>query len=256
MIVGAVSGLPVDVLRPWCASARNVYLGPMYLLTDTPDAYGEIAVTYGVEPWYSALRTPEEGVCGIARTRWKALVHLLWTIEPQLPVVFADTRDVIFQSDPHALVDGLLIVGGEGKQHRENAWCLGWLKTLYPDEWRELLELEVLNAGVIGGPAGLLQQFANDMAAQIPVVPCTCESGANHMTDQTVLNHLLRREYGTRVQIRHDWVFHVRSQEHQRIPAAWHEDSKQLIRADGEPFPIVHQYDLAEQLAPVFQEMR
>lgn len=256
MIIGAASGLSPDSLRPWCASARQHYLGPMLLLTDTPVAYEKLTEEYGVERWFAPLRTDTEGICGIARTRWKGLASALTEIEPQLPVVFADTRDVVFQADPHAPVNGTLVIGTEAKRHDENPWCLGWLKKLYPEEWPDLAPLEVLNAGVIGGPAGLLRKFALAVYSELPIIPCDCTAGAGHMTDQTAVNYLLRRGYGNQVQIRSDWVFHVRSQDHQRIPAAWHEDSKQLIRADGEPFPIVHQYDLATQLAPVFAEIR
>lgn len=248
MIVGAVSGLAVDSLRPWCASARNVYLGPIYLLTDTPEQYAELTETYGVEMWFAPLRTPEEGVCGIARTRWKALADLLSGIEPQLPVVFADTRDVVFQSDPHEAIGEFLVIGGEGKQHSENAWCLGWLRELYPSEWEVLQHLEVLNAGVIGGPAGLLRELALYLYDQLPIVPCDCMKGAAHMTDQTILNHALRHEFGTRTVIRHDWVYHVASTEYGRIPATISESSGKLLRSTGIPFPIVHQYPLAEQL--------
>lgn len=248
MIVGAVSGLPVDALRPWCASARAVYRGPMLLLTDTPDDYDPLTEEYGVETQQCELRTPEEGVCGIARTRWKALADALSQVEPQLPVVFADTRDVIFQSDPHDAIGDTLVVGGEGKRHNENAWCLGWLKELYPSEWQLLQHLEILNAGVIGGPAGLLRDLALHIYGQLPIVPCDCTRGAAHMTDQTILNHALRHEFGTRVVIRYDWVYHVASTEYGRIPATISESSRKLLRATGVPFPIVHQYPLAEQL--------
>lgn len=249
MIVGAVSGLPVDALRPWCASARNVHLGPMYLLTDTPANYAALTDEYGVELWPCELRTPVEGTCGIARTRWKALADFLADIEPQLPVVFADTRDVVFQSDPHEIIGDLLVVGSEVKRHEENAWCMAWLKELFPDEWPELAPLEVLNAGVLGGPAGLLRQFALALYSELPIVPCDCTRGAWHMTDQSFLNRLMRNGFGTRVQIRYDWVYHVASGEgHPRIPAAISESSGKLLRSTGVPFPIVHQYPLAEQL--------
>lgn len=250
VIVGVASGLSVDQLRPWCASARNVYRGPMYLLTDTPQNYAELTETYGVEMWPCELRTPTEGVCGIARTRWKALYDALIDVEPQLPVVFADTRDVIFQSDPCAAIDHTLIIGTEAKRHEENAWCMAWLQELYPDEWQQLAPLEILNAGVIGGPAGLLRQFALALYERLPIVSCDCTEGAAHMTDQTVLNHLARNGYGTQVQIRSDWVYHVASGEgHARIPAAISSSSGKLLRGDGIPFAIVHQYDKAVQLA-------
>ena len=248
MIVGVASGLSVDQLRPWCASARNVYRGPMYLLTDTPATYAELTETYGVETWFAPLRSDVEGVCGIARTRWKAFADLLTGIEPQLPVVFADTRDVIFQSDPHDLIGELLVIGGEGKRHDENAWCLGWLKELYPSEWEVLQHMEVLNAGVIGGSAGRLRDLALYLFHELPVVPCDCTTGAAHMTDQTVVNVLLRRQFGKQVQIRYDWVYHVASTEYGRVPAAISESTGKLLRGDGIPFPIVHQYPLAEQL--------
>ncbi|HKW13641.1 MAG TPA: hypothetical protein VJS69_04060 [Candidatus Krumholzibacteria bacterium] len=251
MIVGVASGLSVESLKPWCASARNVYRGPMLLLTDTPAKYQELTETYGIEMWFAPLRSDTEGVCGIARTRWKGLADALTDIEPQLPVVFADTRDVVFQSDPCALIDTTLVIGTEGKRHEENAWCMMWLQQLYPNECQQLAPLEVLNAGVIGGSAGLLRKFALAVYSELPTIPCDCTAGAMHMTDQTAVNHLVRNGYGTQVQIRSDWVFHVRSMDHGRIPAVFHEDSKQLIRADGEPFPIVHQYDLAPQLSPL-----
>lgn len=249
MIVGVASGLPVDALRPWCASARNVYRGPMLLLTDTPANYAALTEEYGVELFFAPLRTDTEGVCGIARTRWKALADALVEIEPQLPVVFADTRDVIFQSDPCAMVDGLLVIGTEAKRHIENAWCMAWLRELYPSEWQLLEHLEVLNAGVIGGPAGLMRRFALDLYHDLPLVPCDCTSGAAHMTDQTCVNWWLRHDYGKLVQIRSDWVYHVASAEHHsRIPAAISASTGKLLRGDGIPFPMVHQYDRAEQL--------
>lgn len=254
MIVGVVSGIPAAQLVPWCASARNHYRGPMMLLTDTPAQYQELADTYGIDLWLSELRTPTEGVCGIARTRWKALADALADIEPQLPVVFADTRDVIFQSDPTLVVDGTLVIGTEAKRHKENRWCMAWLTYLLPAATvQELAELEVLNAGVIGGPAGLLRQFALDLTDEIPRIPCDCTSGAAHMTDQTVVNVLLRAStWGERVQIRSDWVYHVASTEGgvERIPAVICERSGEtlLLRGDRKPFPMVHQYDLAEQL--------
>lgn len=248
MIVGAVSGLPTESLKPWSASARNVYRGPMYLLTDTPQNYAELTETYGVETWFAPLRTDTEGVCGIARTRWKALADLLADIEPQLPVVFADTRDVVFQSDPHEIIGDVLVLGGEGKRHDENAWCLGWLKALYPNEWENLRGVDVLNAGVVGGPAGRLRCFALHVWGELPTIPCDCTRGQAHMADQTAVNYLVRNSFGEQATIRYDWVYHVASTEYGRIPATISASTGKLLRQDNVPFPIVHQYDRAEQL--------
>ena len=132
MIVGAVSGIPAAQLVPWCASARNHYRGPMLLLTDTPANYVELTDRYGMDLWACELRTPSEGVCGIARTRWKALADALADIQPSLPVVFADTRDVIFQGDPTLAIDGTLVIGTEAKPHKVNQWCMAWLSYLLP----------------------------------------------------------------------------------------------------------------------------
>lgn len=249
MILGAASGLSVDALRPWCASARNVYLGPMYLLTDTPEKYAELTETYGVEMWRTLLRTSEEGVCGIARTRWKALAAFLDEHEPpfQSPVIFADTRDVIFQSDPHAAITDKLLIGTEKKRHDENGWCQMWLQALRPHEAAALASADVLNAGVIGAPALLLRQFALDLSQLLPTIPCGCTAGAWHMTDQTLVNVLLRDGYRSAVEISESWVFHVASLERGRIEATLNPDG-QLCLPSGIPFPIVHQYPLAEQL--------
>lgn len=257
MIVGAVAGLPNAALRPWCASARKVFSGHIALICDEPSAYLNLGEEYGITVWPGRELKNLPGVCMISRERWKALADFLdGLVGPRdQPVVFADTRDVVFQSDPHEAIGRLLVIGGEGKQHDENEWCLGWLKTVYPDEWQDIAPLEVLNAGVIGGPAELLREFALALYAQLPAVPCECKDGAQHMADQTVVNHLCRHEFGTRTSIRHDWVFHVRSMDHQRIPAAIDEASGRLLRRDDTPFPIVHQFDLAPQLAH-FQEIR
>lgn len=252
MIVGVASGLPVETVRPWAASARKVWDGPISVLTDTPQVYLPLETAYDVELVPAKLREVGHGVCDIARTRWKALGDSLSPTNPA-PVVVTDTRDVVFQSNPLTGVGEKLLLGSEGKTHAENPWTAHWLKALAPDAGLE--QADVLNAGVLGGPEYLVRVFALTLYHRLVPFPCQCTSGAQHMTDQTLVNVLARNGFASDVEIREDWVFHVRSMDHQRIPAIWQETRQQLLREDGAPFPIVHQYDLAPAQLSHFAEI-
>lgn len=252
MIIGAASGLSAEAVTPWAASARKVWDGMIVLLTDQPTSYDLIADRYRLTLRYARLRPKGAGVCAIARARWRELRNYLWDrFPPDLPVAFVDVRDAIFQTNPLTRINGKLLLGTEGKTHAENAWCLGWVQELAPEWVDRLKDADVLNAGCLAGPRQLLRDFARELVDVIPDTPCTCTEGAQHMTDQTWVNILARRDWAPHVEITDDWVFHVRSMDHERIPAVWQETRQQLLRADGEPFPIVHQYDLSPQLAPL-----
>jgi len=246
VIVGAASGLTIDQLRPWAASARKVWDGRLVLLTDDADPLDPLAAQYDIELRMVPLREKGMGVCDIARTRWLHLGYLLSSTE-STPACFVDTRDAIFQSNPLVAIRKRIILGSEGKTHLENPWTAHWVNQLAPDAGIETAD--VLNAGAIGGPEYLLRCFAFALYHRLPKIPCHCTFGAEHMTDQTLVNVLARNGFAENVDIRTDWVFHARSLDHHRIPATWQDG--QLLREDGEPFPIVHQYDLVEQLAPL-----
>jgi hypothetical protein len=147
-----------------------------------------------------------------------------------------------------------MILGGEGKTHLENPWTAHWVNQLAPNDGIE--EAEVLNAGAIGGPEFLLRCFAFALYHRLPKIKCDCTIGAQHMTDQTIVNVLARNGFAPNVDIRKDWVFHVRSMDHGRIPALWQETHKLLLDDRGVPYPIVHQYDLAPQLLEHFKDVR
>lgn len=244
MILGFGTGLPWESVRPWAASARRVYGGPIVLLTDEPQRYAPLEDAYGVELVPADLRRGA-GVCDIARTRWECLANFL-TTEPGVVVV--DVRDAVFQADPCPRVADRIVVGSEGKPHRVNDWALGWVNELAP-EWTERMKgLPILCAGVLGGPAPLLKELAAEMYRRVPKIGCACTAGAVHMGDQAMLNVLLRDGFADRVEITEDWAFHVRSLEGQQwIPADLVEG--RVVRPDGMPFPIVHQWDVAPQLS-------
>lgn len=252
MILGFATGLPCESVVPWAASARGVYPGRVVLLTDEPGRYAPLEDAYGVELVPADLRRGSLGICDVSRTRWECLAEYL--AAESGPVCVVDTRDAVFQSDPLERIGEKLVIGSEGKPHGFNAWALGWVNELAP-EWTERMRgLPILCAGALGGPAPLLREFALAMYHRLPTFPCQCTEGSVHMGDQALVNVFFRDGFADAVEITDDWAFHCRSMEGQRwIPGDLIEG--RVVRPDGAPFPIVHQYDVCPQLTH-FAEIR
>jgi len=253
VIVGIAAGLSPEQLTPWAASARKVWPGRIVILTDDADPLDPLAAEYDLELRMVPLREKGMGVCDIARTRWLHIGELLGSTNKD-PACVVDTRDAVFQTNPLAMVRRRILLGSEGKTHLENPWTAYWVNQLAPNDGIE--DAEVLNAGAIAGPEFLLRCFAFALFHRLPKIKCSCTFGATHMTDQTLVNVLARNGFASNVDIRKDWVFHVRAMDHGRIGATWHDDLHVLLRDDGHPFPIVHQYDLAPQLKPFLEAIR
>jgi hypothetical protein len=237
LLVGVATGLPVEALTPWWRTALAVGVPEVVLISQAEDAYRLDPEAVTIRE--AKLREAGEGVCVVARTRWRAVERLLAGYPEDRPALVTDVRDVVFQRDPFVgWPADRLLVQPQTQTHQESPWALGWLDLLAPKA--TLRDELVVNAGVVGGPAGRVRRLAQLLATQTPPVHCTCTTGAVHMADQTILNVALRNGMAQDWALPPvGWCVHGRG-----CPPLHSTPEGRLALEDGTIPAIVHQYDV------------
>lgn len=109
-------------------------------------------------------------------------------------IVLANTRDLIFQSDPitwlreHLHPNKDVLVVTEGMKFQDQPWSLGYmLQAFGTDAQNRTREQEIWNSGMIAGRGAALKNIFQEIS-------CLCESGGHPTSDQAALNLLLSQE--------------------------------------------------------------
>lgn len=171
-------------------------------------------------------------------------------------VMITDTRDVVFQGDPSAVMDGAtdLSVSLENDAYRlgDDGWNAEWIRTLYgPDTVRALSDEVVSCAGVSFASAPRMRDYLERMTAEM--LAFTPWNGWR-ASDQAVHNVLLRTgRLGTFSALPSlsspVATLHATAVDDLRI------DTGTLLNRDGSAVSVIHQYDrvagLPERLTAV-----
>ena len=238
------------MLYPFIRSLRKVYQDRVAFLI-RPNQVGEMegfARDYGVElvvsehSWHAA---PEIN-------RYFAALDFLRKNQDCRSVFLTDSRDVIFQSSPFVLDDGLYLYT-EPVKIRECVYNGNWIRHYYGDAaYEQIADNPVLCSGTTLGSYRRMVEYLEIMCAEI-----------REKLSQNFA-YLVGADQGI-----HFYKFYsggipgavVREHGKSEVQTLHYEKrflfSKEcfLLNYDGSVVPVVHQYDRHSQFSPVFDKM-
>ena len=250
IVVSAAFGYQSVVLYPFIRSLRKVYQDRVAFLI-RPNQVGEMggfAREYGIElvvsehSWHAA---PEIN-------RYFAALDFLRKNQDCGSVFLTDSRDVIFQSSPFVLDDGLYLYT-EPVKIRECVFNGNWIRHYYGNAvYEQIADNPVLCSGTTLGSYSRVVEYLEIMCAEIK------EKLSQNFA------YLVGADQGI-----HNYKFHsggvpgavVREHGFSEVQTVSHEKkflfSKEcfLLNYDGSVVPVVHQYDRHPQFFPVFDKM-
>lgn len=172
--------------------------------------------------------------------------------------LITDVFDVVFQRDPFEqwnLQEYDVFVSEEGIDVHEEPWNFSNISGLFPNDFNLCLHHPIICSGVIGGKRDALISLYDRMFYM-----CEHEStDAHNIKDQAALIVLLARNEIPRVQIfklKDAWTVHCavagptqffeswgfkNKLERTQTPIPYMEEC--LVKSDGKPFAIVHQFN-------------
>ena len=167
-------------------------------------------------------------------------------------VLLTDSRDVVFQKDPFAFINGKVVSGLEEQTIGRCSINSAWLTHLYGNEVRESLsERKIICSGVTMGPAGEIERYLTRMCGEI--WRCLSKVAMVGQYDQGIHNYL----------IYNGSVSAELTSNRDGIIATLHHEDPGTIRRDedgggiivqGNRPAIVHQYDRHRGLANLIRE--
>lgn len=239
MIVGVAVNLPEVVLTPWAWSARQYYKGRIVLLAQQPEEYERLAKEYDLELRTAHLHRDGDKV-GVWKYRWDELASLLSRESTDTPVLFTDTRDVIFQRAPFLAGNGLY-AATEGRTFATCRWNNMRMKANFPEYMDRALVWPNICAGVIQAPASTMYTLARNVYKRL--------SGKPGDADQAAVNIELHRFGVETVPYSEAWACHLVQMSPLSFCFEPGDRSEQLpalvggrIVAGTTPFAIVHQW--------------
>lgn len=267
-LVGAVAApMTARQLYPWIASFRQCTKSNparVILLADPVERFLELADYFDVEVIPAELRRNpvDPGVPGFNdkraavasyKYRWDAIADALEPLDGTEPVLVTDTADVLFQRNPFGFESDKVSVAGEGVLYKNDPWNRQYLTTYFPEHRAALATVETLCAGVVAGPAWLVQRLACNIWDAIREF-----SG---IADQTAMNVVLRTQWDTAdwraVPYEEAWTCHC-----SQLLAPWARDKERIQpvpvllssghvaeRESKQTFAIVHHWPMVPELA-------
>ena len=146
-------------------------------------------------------------------------------------VLVTDVSDVKFQRNPFKEIpDDKLIATGEVIKYGEEMWNFDHLRYNIGLTAYEFKEEEVLNVGVFGGPARLVEAISRDIYL--------LSVGKVKVADQTSFNYLVRTHYKDKTKLtslKHNYAVHLQVIVDGKVPNFDYDRIKH--------YAIVHQYD-------------
>lgn len=248
MIVGVSVGLTPAQLQPWAASARKHWGGRIVLLAQDPPLYEGLAKTYQLELRTAWLKRDHDP-CGVYKYRWEELASFLYRETRNEPVLFTDTRDVVFQREPFYPGTGLY-VATEGRTFTTCDWNRERMQLWFKDQYDRSKDWLTYCAGVVQAPASALHDFARIISKNL--------GSRSGEADQAAFNLVARDMGAVAVPYREGWTCHLAQMSPLSrcyAPGSRAEETPQLlmpagefINSSGEPFKIVHHWPYCPRL--------
>jgi hypothetical protein len=163
-------------------------------------------------------------------------------------IVWVDSRDLVFQSNPSTwmedhLAPHTLLAAGEGIAIKDQPLNASWAKAAVPEEvYGWLQDCEVCCGGTLAGTSEVMYRVLEKVYSILRATP-------ERLYDQAVLNHVLREspfKEVMRIPSVHEGfaatceVF-LRGERKGPLPRL--DPSGLVLTPEGTPFVIVHQYD-------------
>lgn len=181
--------------------------------------------------------------------------------------VLTDVKDVIFQTDPTAWLNTCLDscktinAGGEGLNYIHEPWGCDNIQQSFPfmKDKHKMLNVEIMNAGTIGGVADSIISLADKISLLCSIAPI-------HNPDQAAYNYVLRNDAEFRCSTQFNnhnssWACQCGTTMDPRKIDVFRSkllcpepvfDGEFVRTSTGEKFCLVHQYDRVPQLKAYF----
>lgn len=246
LVLGAAYGYRPSDLAPFVISLRRHYHGDVLFITDTLDQ--EFTDFYNS---YNIITFELEDVLNdrwnMQFKRFELYKQLLEdTFTDSERILLTDTRDVIFQDDPFSYLPVAELEFFLEPQLYSKCACNGnWIKERYGDsEYESLKESWIICSGTtMGSRLGILNYIdtmINEIANQPPEL---------QILDQPVHAHLIYQGKFPNYHLYHNGEGAVATLHHQMVLNL--DRQGQLLNKNGEPTPVIHQWDRMGRLKDV-----
>jgi glycosyltransferase involved in cell wall biosynthesis len=264
VVIGVIKNYDWKKIGPYVVSlARSGFCGVKLMLVENiaPDAraglvkHGFTVIDFATPP--QVLREERLDYLCFGRHRFKYAIDYLKRFPGRFGnVVWCDVRDQIFQSDPSAWLKKNLnppykiVAAGEGWYVKDEKYNDDWTKTVSPDDYDWLRELEICCSGTFAGEAeamlGIFERIYEMTLASIDVRP--------NNADQAMFNRIIRTSpYKKIVRVPRmsegftaTWTT-AKTSDSRIIPnyglPVFNAADGTVYTPEGVPFAMVHQYD-------------
>ena len=256
LIIGGFTHYGINELKPWVLSAKevagdnNVVLVYGNASKETLDWLTGVGVK--IAPMIDVPNIP------IHVLRFLSLYEFLHQNNDYEFVVATDVKDVYFQTDPFGTMgNNKLIIASEGLKYKDEPWGNQNLYQAYgPYVYEKFKYNEIFNVGTFGGKSEYVKDmffniFTNAINRPIPIC------------DQAVFNVLINTQpFKGVVTKTMQWAAELGTimdpskinsfRPNLLYPEPTFEDG--VVKLDGTPYPIVHQYDRVPQIKKFIDE--
>jgi hypothetical protein len=248
LVLGAAFGYDIEKVKPFVLSLRRHYDGIVVFVVD--NVSDSLASFYEEHNIYTYVPDSpvNRGYGNVDRFRY--YLDCLENFEDVDNVMLSDIRDVIFQSNPFAEYpkhDIELFAEPEvfGKCSHNGPWYNG----LYGAEQLDKIKDEhVLCAGTTLGKFDTIVQYITILIEEIVKLE---DAGKAHGTcDQAVHNHIVYTGRFADYRINQNGEGLVSTMHHSKTLTF--DRQGRMLNNDGNPTPVVHQYDRCGPMSVVF----
>ena len=257
LIIGGFTNYGINQLKPWVLSAK-----------EHGGENTDVVLVYGNASEETLDWLQEQGVILKEMMGQNVPVHVLrflsiydylryhWDLYDY--VVTTDVKDVYFQTDPFKFLNGRkLVIASEALKYKDEPWGNENLMQAYgPYVYEHFKDNEIFNVGTFGGESEYVKDmvfniFTNAINRPIPIC------------DQAVFNVLINTQpFKGVVTKTMQWAAELGTimdpskinsfRPNLLYPEPTFEDG--VVKLDGTPYPIVHQYDRVPQIKKFIDE--
>ena len=258
LIIGGFTNYGINQLKPWVLSAKEV-----------ADENTDVVLVYGKTSQKTLDWLQEQGVLlwpmisvqnvPIHVLRFLSIYEMLRLKYMEYDyVVTTDVKDVYFQADPFKFLNSRkLVIASEALKYKDEPWGNENLMQAYgPYVYEHFKDNEIFNVGTFGGKSEYVKDmvfniFTNAINRPIPIC------------DQAVFNVLINTQpFKGVVTKTMQWAAELGTimdpskinsfRPNLLYPEPTFEDG--VVKLDGTPYPIVHQYDRVPQIKKFIDE--
>jgi hypothetical protein len=250
IIIGAAFNYKKDTIYPFIASLRKVFDGKVVLLTkdidiETHELYKKFQIDiYDVED--------QINFDYINVMRFELFHRYLTKVDSTAydKVLIADTRDIVFQSDPFNNTElSNIYFYSEPELIGACETNSSWYKQLYGDEGLSVVKNKLIVCG--GTILGKKKSIVNFIEVLWSEIVRLVQAGKAFGTcDQAVINYLAHNIMNECLIER---TFHSNVATLHHAKRFTFNSSGQLLNASGIPTPVIHQYDRHVITQKIFQ---